>query len=550
MKYEPKSYVVSQMVKDYEKEIGEDNRLVLEFSIQRGENQYSNANQSLVIHSILQGYIIPDVFIVQDGADSFEPMSVLDGKQRLTIIYNYVTNGFKLSKTTPPVKVVVPMLDENGNLVKENGVTKTIIEKIEIKNLRFDKLPKKFQDKLKNYVIGVKLITEATKEELEEQMFRLNNGKTPTATQKAFMKAGIDVGDAVKKGILCNNFFSDRFYMTAAQERGGEDMRCALHVLALLTNADFNKLTGTNLTKITETMKDDWSNGKLSEQTIEYCNSLLEDLNYWLPDEEEFNSKEILTSLHIPIMVMNAEKARQMMDDDELTATQYKAFLKYWVTEGFYCDKYKECSEGTPSDRKNIDSRIDFMENALYDFIDTNNDKNNSEYFDSDFKIEAFINDFNLIDIPKFENAAIKSLMLCSEYPLMSFEEKNINNFIEWLKKDMNRTNQIEDCLMYAQSLFDWLKRCKYNVELIKDNLPYFVNLVKAIYSSDNIEDDIFVNWISQISSEYKPGNDLYDCIHENNTEIYSTIIIVSGMLNKSLLDYINEVGCNDERIR
>ena len=54
MKYKTKSYVVSQMVKDYEKDVGKTNRLVFDCPIQRPEGQYNNVAQSLVIHSILQ----------------------------------------------------------------------------------------------------------------------------------------------------------------------------------------------------------------------------------------------------------------------------------------------------------------------------------------------------------------------------------------------------------------------------------------------------------------------------------------------------------------
>ena len=56
------------------------------------------------------------------------------------------------------------------------------------------------------------MITEATKTELEEQIYRLNNGKSPSATHKAFMKGGIDVAEAIRVGILGNNFFENRFF--------------------------------------------------------------------------------------------------------------------------------------------------------------------------------------------------------------------------------------------------------------------------------------------------------------------------------------------------
>lgn len=460
MKYKTKSYVVSQMVKDYEKDIGKNNRLVFDCPIQRPEGQYSNVAQSLVIHSILQGYIIPNVYIVQNGADDFEPMTVLDGKQRMTIIYNYITNGFKLSKATPPVTKVVAEVDEDGNLVKdENGFTITRTEVIEIKNCKFDKLPKEFQDTIKNFELTVTLITEATKQELEEQMFRLNNGKTPTATQKAFMKGGIDVADAIRKNILENNFFANRFEMSPAQIKGGEDMKCAFHTLAILTNADFNKLTSSDLTKIAENMKSDWNNGSLGDSDIQYCNELLEDLNYWLPEETEFNSKEVLTTVHIPIMVMNVEKARQLIDDGDMTATQYKEFLKYWVQKGIYKSGYRECSAGSPSDKGNIERRIDFMEKELEKFLSSPDD------------INEFIHEFN------DEEIALKSLMITTKCPFNAFDEDTLTKVRQWAD-EYKPKDEFYSCIDY--------KKVVESIGIMETDNEFLPTLYAVKYILDN----------------------------------------------------------------
>ena len=120
MKSKPKTYVVSQMIKDYEKGVGQKNRLVFDCPLQRPEGQWSKIAQSLLIHTILQDLLVPNVFIVQNGADDFEPMTVLDRRQRMTIVYNYVTNGFPLHKDTPALELTVPEMDENGNLIKND----------------------------------------------------------------------------------------------------------------------------------------------------------------------------------------------------------------------------------------------------------------------------------------------------------------------------------------------------------------------------------------------------------------------------------------------
>ena len=473
MKYKTRNYVASQMVKDYEKPVGKNNRLVFDCPIQRPEGQWGNKDQSLLIHSMLQEYPVPNVYIVQNGADDFEPMTVLDGKQRLTITYNYVTGGFKLSKATPPVAVVVPDVDEYGNIVKdENGITKTHIDYVEIKNKKFSQLPREFQDKIKNFEFTTIMITEATKRELEELMFRLNNGKSMSAIHKAVMKGGIDVADVVRKRILGNNFFSNRFVMTASQEKGGEDMKCAFCVLALLTGSDFNKLTSSDLTKIAENLRDNWENNKLTEFDIEYCNNLLEDLNLWLPDEETFDGKKILTSVHIPILAMNTEKAKQMMDDGELTMEQYKDFLKYWVTTGFNSSEYTKFSEGSPSDKKNVEARIDIMEKELCRFIglETENDDDNAEdntYVVSLEEAPVALREFSE-NIMENSNVALQTYTLINKKcPYNAIDSKTLENVVEWYKTkgDEGELREIKDVALETELA---------GIPVMDNNFPFY----------------------------------------------------------------------------
>lgn len=575
MKSKNSPYVVSQMCKDYEKSPGQNNRLVFNCPIQRPEGQWSNIAQSLLIHTMLQDYLIPNVCIVQHGADDFEPMTVLDGKQRMTIIYNYINNGFKLNRNTPPVEIVVAETDENGELVKdERGLTKTHLETIEVKNKKFDKLPKEFQDKIKNFTLNVTMITEATKKELEEQMFRFNNGKSPTATHKAFMKGGIDVTDAIKTRILANNFFCDRFNMTTAQEKASEDMKCAFHILALLTDADFNKLTSGDLTKIAESMKNEWHEGTFSEMNIEYCNDLLESLNLWLPEETAFNEKDVLTTVHIPIMVMNVEKAKQMIDDEELTVEQYKAFLRYWTTTGIYKPEYKECSEGSPSDKRNIERRIAFMEEELCKFVNReNNNINNVEISENINENDDFIDEVDQrIDITKKEEfegisddsdnlldnlnetsfeqerdvvefslddcknedlnefaqefvsdeMAIASLMQSTTNPFNSFEVDYLYKMVEWFNSYGNKS-MLSNCLKYKKMVTD----CGISEDDV--NLPLYIWGMKYIYDN-NIQFEIDeVEWLKKLHK-----NGLLEISNDDNSS-NSTIIQKQDKIIKNI---------------
>ena len=528
MKYKTKSYVVSQMIKDYEKEPGRNNRLVFDCPIQRPEGLWNNIAQSLLIHSILQEYLVPAVFIVQYGADDFEPMTVLDGKQRMTTIYNYVNNGFKLNRTTPPVSVVVPEVDEYGKLVKdENGVTKTRTELVEVKNKCFKQLSKEFQDNIKNFELQATMITEATKTELEEQIYRLNNGKSPSATHKAFMKGGIDVAEAIRVGILGNNFFENRFFMSPAQKKGGEDMKCAFHVLTLLTDETFNRLTSGDLTKIAESMKNKWKEGKLSQSDIEYCNILLENLNRFLPDEEEFISKDIITTVHIPIMVMNLEKATQLIDDGVITEQQYRDFLTYWVTEGFYEEEYRECSEGSPSDKGNIERRIELMEQSLYQYLGIEDDileeKQSFEIQIADEELEDFAQSF------VSDEVAIQSLMLTTNSPYNNFEPETLNKMVDWYVKEGNK-GMLYDCLGYKGVLSD------AHIDINDKNQPLYLYAVK--YINDCGFDINVVDWLNTVKDSIFVG---IDSDPVNEFQLNSTIVSKQSEIEKNIKQYMNQ---------
>lgn len=541
MKYKLKNYVASQMVKDYEKSVGKNNRLVFDCPIQRPEGQWANKDQSLLIHSMLQEYPVPNVYIVQHGADDFEPMTVLDGKQRLTITYNYITGGFKLSKATPPVAIVVPDIDEYGNIIKgEDGITKTHVEYIEIKNKKFSELPREFQDKIKNFEFSTVMITEASKRELEELMFRLNNGKSMSAIHKAVMKGGIDIADIIKTRILDNNFFTNRFVMTANQEKGGEDMKCAFCTIALLTNANFNKLSGGNdLTKIAETLKNDWENNRLTKDDIEYCNNLLEELNLCLPDETEFTTKEVLTSVHIPILTMNMEKAKQMIDDEELTIEQYKEFLKYWTTVGINSGEYKKYSEGNPSDKKNVEARIDIMEKELCRFIGLEIEVDEDSIEDCDYVVSLEEAPVALREYceTKAENSNVALqvyTLINKKCPYNALDSKTLEKVIEWYKAKGNEQElkKISNIIIETEL---------FGVPLTNKNFSFYA----YAYSLCNEygKEIKFGDWLSYF------GENGFDEIDNTSINPYSnqTVSQKQSLINQSIYRYVSEIYRKNE---
>lgn len=80
----------------------ENQQLDLYNPVQRSSNQWNLLQQSLLIHSILADYIVPGIYLVKDDD---RRLSVLDGKQRLTTMFDFVNNKFGLHPKTPSVVI-------------------------------------------------------------------------------------------------------------------------------------------------------------------------------------------------------------------------------------------------------------------------------------------------------------------------------------------------------------------------------------------------------------------------------------------------------------
>lgn len=69
-------------------------KIVLKHKLQRRESVWSNPNKSLLIDSLLRGYIVPPVYTISEDGVQY----VIDGVQRLSTIRDYIDNVFALSK--------------------------------------------------------------------------------------------------------------------------------------------------------------------------------------------------------------------------------------------------------------------------------------------------------------------------------------------------------------------------------------------------------------------------------------------------------------------
>ena len=89
-------------------------KLTFDYPIQRESGQWDKSQKSLLIDSVINGFFLPEIYIIREGTTDFSPMSVLDGKQRLTTLYEFANDGFALSGDIDDVTIVDISYDERS----------------------------------------------------------------------------------------------------------------------------------------------------------------------------------------------------------------------------------------------------------------------------------------------------------------------------------------------------------------------------------------------------------------------------------------------------
>ena len=142
MQVREKKFTVKSIIENTE-----NGNITYDHPMQRKPGQWDNEQQSLLIHSILAGYAVPQAYGLQLFDNYDEAFSVLDGKQRFTTVCDFVHDKFALMDETPSVIIRRRHLitDENGKKHSE-----FIGCEYDISNKKFSELDDKLQDKIKD----------------------------------------------------------------------------------------------------------------------------------------------------------------------------------------------------------------------------------------------------------------------------------------------------------------------------------------------------------------------------------------------------------------
>lgn len=135
-------------------------------SIQRGL-VWDNSKKSLLIHSCIEGYPIPAMYLVKNEDGTLDS---LDGKQRSNAIAQFINGEFDLTIDFPIC------FDDEGNEEDFSG-------------MNWDNLPEWAQDRIRDTNITCYYLEDSNEAEIREMFRRLNNGKPLSATELTRVKA-------------------------------------------------------------------------------------------------------------------------------------------------------------------------------------------------------------------------------------------------------------------------------------------------------------------------------------------------------------------------
>ena len=298
----------------------------LKHKLQRREGVWNRQMKSLLIDSLLRGYLINPVYIVNDNGQR----CVIDGVQRFSTLRDYVQDKFALSKILDPV------------IIEETTY--------EIAGKKISQLDEPVKDELLSASVSVYDLLEYTEKDVREMFRRINSGKPLNSTQKLTADMSDDLSDVVNT--MVSHPFFERF-LTVAQLKNSVDLAIALEILMLseMSNEyDFGSFNRNDKVKFVQ-----YYNDKINTEKVAIINQALDKLNESLEDDIK------IPKLSVSLCVYGMYRTIKDKKSTEKYIGIIKDFLANYNTNEDYL---QYCHQGT-SNSEAVKGRLDYFRNMI-----------------------------------------------------------------------------------------------------------------------------------------------------------------------------------------
>lgn len=304
-----------------------DEKKVLSFDhpIQRKSEQWSDTQKSLLIHSMLANYPVPNIYVLREDSQELDEKNkpvfnyfVMDGKQRLTSVLSYIWGEFPLDENIPAI----------------------IIEDVEyqIAGKYFCDLDEPVQYEIKRYKFEIVAFEECSNREIEEIFFRLNNSTPLTKSQVAKAKVGVEIAEFINE-LLTSKFFTTSCNFSKAQLKASDDQKVLIQSMMLL---DTNNVADFELKDFSENSILEYSESIRGTYTDKQSNILKSAIQYLTDAFPEKNKQ--LRKISIPTLVYMADIA----EDKEIKPMYFRQWFEFFTEEDELMEDYKTfCSTGS-----------------------------------------------------------------------------------------------------------------------------------------------------------------------------------------------------------
>lgn len=328
-----------------------DSKHTLDFlhPIQRQSGQWDGEKlkKSLLIHSILANYPVPPIYCLKEPLDDKDYCySILDGKQRLTTIFDFIDGRYCLAEETPSVT-----LDDAT---------------YELGNKYFSDLDAECQQEILRFKFTIYGFEDADDDLIEEIFFRLNNSSPLSKPQKAMPLCGVENAKFIKS-ILSDSFFAEICKFSAMQRRKSDDMCTLLQSMMLLDNRyygyEYTSISADEIMKYASHIKNNYS-----EEQKERLFDIIDYLEKVFPTQDK-----MLKKINLPMVILTADTAMGKEYDSakniyRVGPMYFRQWFSYFFTECY--ETYRQyCSSGSIKKEKTL-KRIEVMEQSLKEYFE------------------------------------------------------------------------------------------------------------------------------------------------------------------------------------
>ncbi len=318
--------------------------------IQRSSGQWSALNQSLLIDSVLNDYIIPPLYFdKRKGEDGSNCYYVVDGQQRLSVLFSYMNDGFVLHSKIPSIEI--------------DGVT------YEVAGKKYSEQAEDVQKAIQDGFFTIYQLEDTTNEELEEVFLRLNSGVALSKVQLARPKMGTEMASFLNS-LVETDFFQKCLNLSVASLRREDDLFVLLQTMMLMEAFENNyqiktMISASEAARFAEYIRDSYDDEKrdrLSE-LVEYL-------------EEAYEGAENVKYLkknNICIIAFIADKVGEYIEPAD-----FKVF-----TDTFFEDVPEEYNEASGSGNNKL-PKVQIRINTLFSAFKDGFEKELSECVISD----------------------------------------------------------------------------------------------------------------------------------------------------------------------